>query len=317
MSSIFLFLFFAYTAVSSTWAPDYDLAISKLIEITIVFVVLLGISLYTSNPYSDILLHSFFVFILFLSCFLFFFSGVDSSTGRLSALGGGANMLGRNSALAATSSLFLASRNEKSSLYIILFTLFSILCLASGSRGSILALSVSLAYLFLVKQMSFGKKLSLLLAVTSLTTVFLYTPIGGYAAEIFHDRFVVLLLQQEYYSGRPLLYQLALDIGRSYPIFGIGLNGFASTGISSYPHNLFLESFSEGGLISLFLLVLSLGLWCYWYIRNRHVIMPELVACWIVVFIASQFSGDLYDSRAVFLILLLIYSSQPQITKCN
>jgi O-antigen ligase len=109
------------------------------------------------------------------------------------------------------------------------------------------------------------------------------------------------------------MYADAIDLGLEYPIAGRGLASYRALelGIGNYQHNSFLEAFSEGGGIGLFLLVLMF--WSFlggaWKRRNR--IEAATMGAFFLVLISSQVSGDLYDNRSVFLFMLLVYVNNP------
>jgi hypothetical protein len=75
-----------------------------------------------------------------------------------------------------------------------------------------------------------------------------------------------------------------------------------------YPHNLMLESFAEGGAVGAGLLLLGLTIACGRFMRRRHVYDEFSVAGFALSLVTSQFSGDLFDSRGVFLFLVLALS---------
>jgi O-antigen ligase len=140
--------------------------------------------------------------------------------------------------------------------------------------------------------------------------------IGAYAARkqlepIIHTRNDSLTLQQHYDAGRTPLYHEAWRLFQQHPIVGTGLHGFeANYGYLvgfTYPHNLVLQVAAESGLLGSCALALVL-------LRTARTIRPRpsqgrleaaCAACGLLVFAASQFSGDYYDSRFCWIYLTL------------
>jgi O-antigen ligase len=90
-------------------------------------------------------------------------------------------------------------------------------------------------------------------------------------------------------------------MGLRHPVAGGGLNAFQALGHGVYPHNVFLEAFAEGGILGVTVLVLFLArpLWLLGA-RRDDVLVP--LACFAVVLLSSQFSGNFFDTRGVFLL---------------
>jgi O-antigen ligase len=120
-----------------------------------------------------------------------------------------------------------------------------------------------------------------------------------------------LTFEDRYDSGRTTIYKSAIEMGRRYPVFGGGLDGFqASSPQGLYQHNVFLEAFSEGGLIGLGLLSWLVLTATKRSIRPSSVHGAAYAAAFFLILVSSQFSGDLYDSRALFLLPVLIGAAQ-------
>ena len=73
------------------------------------------------------------------------------------------------------------------------------------------------------------------------------TQFGQFAVRMFQDRFIVLLLVEQYFTHRDILLMEGLRSGIQNPLGGLGLAGFAQVGSrGSHPHNIFVEAFAEG-----------------------------------------------------------------------
>jgi O-antigen ligase len=122
---------------------------------------------------------------------------------------------------------------------------------------------------------------------------------------MFEDRVQRLTLEKGDSAGRDEIVQEAYDRGMESPLTGTGLGGSAGVGGSEYPHNLPLELFCEGGIAPVLLLaaaLLAFGGACWAY---RGTCKAADIATFAAIFVASQFTGDLYDSRAVFAFMIL------------
>ncbi len=110
-------------------------------------------------------------------------------------------------------------------------------------------------------------------------------------------------------------------------LFGVGCGGYSQTvfrqDIRWYPHNIFLEVFSELGLLGLFLLtwhfasVFSTGINTYRSTlpeRTKAIIIAFLL-CALFNFIGAQFSGDLNDNRRLWFFLGLVVACANFIRK--
>ena len=199
LTVILIFLFFVYMGFSSLWAPNPQLALVKLSEIMVVFIVLIGLSFFLFNSNRHALLDSFWPTILVVTSILLMLSDFSSYANRLTSLGGGPNVLGRNAGLAAISCLILASRYYRPMLFISLCPLFGILCLATGSRGAMIALATAIAYLLIVKKISIFAKIAIISSSISISLLILHTSVGTYVSEVFYHRFLDMLFLQKYY----------------------------------------------------------------------------------------------------------------------
>jgi hypothetical protein len=193
----------------------------------------------------------------------------------------------------------------------ILFFIFTVAVIWTASKGPILALLIScLVYVLLM--MNFRKK------IASLLTVVVIALVAVNNLDMLTNVGLVRLVDafNYYYGGigdvsptsvsvRQSAISESIEMFLQYPLFGVGVGGWAisiqSNGLM-YPHNFFIEVFSEGGLI-------LGGLFCIPYLiffKN-----PRSLLFYTVLFllISQQFSGDILDSRywLVFSILSFYY----------
>ena len=117
-------------------------------------------------------------------------------------------------------------------------------------------------------------------------------------------------------AGRLDFFASAWEVWSKSPIVGAGIGAFpimiGRPDATAYPHNLFLETLAELGVVGLILLiaVLALGLGSAWA-RRRWAGPATLVATMLFVntFLNAQISGDLTDNRLVFMSLGLLAGS--------
>ncbi len=116
---------------------------------------------------------------------------------------------------------------------------------------------------------------------------------------------IVWLTIEGYASCRDILYEKAIELAHRSPAWGVGLGGFAAITGWAYPHNIFLEFLCEGGVIALLLFAAAMVAFAAASWRNRGMLDVTSLAAFVVMFVASQFSGNLYDSRSVFVLPVL------------
>jgi O-antigen ligase len=93
----------------------------------------------------------------------------------------------------------------------------------------------------------------------------------------------------------------------SSPVVGDGLAAFPARGLGVYPHNIFLETFCEAGVIGMWLLGLVFVAGMVSLARRKHALDTATLSALVFILAASQFSGDFYDNgRSVFLFLLAV-----------
>jgi O-antigen ligase len=129
------------------------------------------------------------------------------------------------------------------------------------------------------------------------------------ASSLVRTRFVVETFQQGYDSSRSEIAIRALQLFGQHIWFGTGLDGFYPLQFpwptAEYPHNLVLASAAEGGVVGLVLLLGALAAGAFAVYRRRPV-GPDAIGfslATLLLFVASQFSGDYYDSRFLWFFL--------------
>lgn len=305
-----IYIFFIYMLSTIMWSVDYQLALQKAYEIALVFIVTLTIYVTTLFIKNEFLKDYFWLSIFLFSVFfgIVAIRGADDAS-RTNVLGGGANVFGRNMGLFVFSSLYFIQKGFNKYIGFIFVFLGIVLTIASGSRGAMSSLLIGgLAY-FLIKR----KKLIQLCKIISVlifAVIFCYftlstTAIGKKVINVIEERVIYLTIEEQYDSGRTILFSRAMELGYEAPILGSGLSAFKATGQGVYPHNIFLEIFTEGGAIGLTLLSLSLLLFFIYVKKYLDSLDAVTISSTIMILIATQVSGDLYDSRGLFILLVL------------
>ena len=236
------------------------------------------------------------------------------ANGRWAALGGGPNVFVRVMILGVITSIYLYLRSGERLIWLVPIPAFMFGAVASGSRGGIVALGVTIAVALLairprIDVERIGKPLLMVAAVGTVVVLTAGPSIAGYVQQ----RFVEATIGQGYASSRDVLFQMALRIFLQRPLFGTGLNGFHTVtdlGFGErYVHNLPLSIAAEGGFVGLVLLLLAwLGLWHAYAavpLRDRSLEARTAAYCGIFIGATSLFSGDYYDARLMWVLLLL------------
>jgi len=293
-------LFYGYMALTATWAPD-GADRMKLVELGLVLVCV-GATLRMTRVMDPSrvseLVWRWLVPILVV--FAMIGAGMGSGGGRLAVLGGGPNVFGRNMALLCVAMVSLVLRRGGSG-FAMGAAVAGALVLLSGSRGALLACAAGVAVVLYHNAGRLGRVVHVGLAVAAVAVVIVQlTELGTRAIEMFHHRVLQLAIEDGYDSGRSDVYLSAWELGCQSPWFGIGLAGFEVLGNHVYPHNLFLEVFCEGGLVGIVLLMLVLAPPLVAVVRRRGGAASHDYGALVVVLFSAQFSGDLYDSRTVF-----------------
>ena len=309
-------LFITYMMATSLWAPELTLAVEKSYDLLFVAwsCVLTVAALHLGGVRATI--EGFWGVLFGLGIVLAgfglvaLFSGMQGA--RLAALGGGPNVYGRNMGLLTLAALRFVFDNRRWVRIpaMVVAPLATLLVLLSGSRGAMLALFAGvIVYVGLRRADRRVFRSILLVGIVGL--VALATQVGQFAVLVFQERFILLLLAERYFTNRDILLLDGITAGIQNPVGGLGLAGFASLGSKGfYPHNMFVEAFAEGG-------ILGLGLLCVPFLRYVRRWRSGMglgdsitVAGLSLLLVSSSISGDLFDARGVFLLLMMAVASQ-------
>jgi len=256
----------------------------------------------------------------------------NNDSGRLSVLGGGPIIFSRWMGLGILIlSLMPQFRNYKIRYFFIV--LFFILSLASGSRGPVLAL-VLVCCLFLV--INFKRYFLRFFVIVSLLVGFV--TLTGVSKEVEKLGRVERILMNFSSGGivkkstgtRTQLMHGAVTVFKKYP-FGVGAGNWQGKANEiephnlmplEYSHNIFLEVLNEYGVFVFIVLILlfiyvfhfSYKLMCKYY-DNESSLYTLLFYMLVYLFLNSQISGDINDTRMLFVIVSFILIKTPLIDK--
>jgi O-antigen ligase len=220
--------------------------------------------------------------------------------------------------LVIIAALFLWKRSGRSLVFIPIIAFSAVMIVLSGSRGGLLSVLVAALVFAVCERLPLRRFIIGMLAIGGvLFVVILNTSIGRMAIELAQERIVGEVLSGNggdgvYWSGRDELYAAAIDLGAERPLVGTGLGGFEAltafvetdtATANTYPHNLILELFCETGIVGVLLFVALVVMFCRDIWSHRRTVDGAAVAGWMLVFVSSQFSGDIYDNRLLFLLM--------------
>jgi len=316
---ISLTIFFSYTILTIMWSYDYSVAMPKAMELTVLLIFLIMLHIILSRWNTEKFLFSFwtllmFALVVFAVMVIFSLSVLDTYKVSLLILGGGANSLGRYMGLLCLGSIYFWEKKGKAPVWIVFSALAVLLVLASGSRGALIAFMGSILIYLVVERNP--RTIILAAFVCIIFLIFWnYSIIGEQAEKSFERRVVTSVFENRDDSHRLELFDSAIGIWERHPVFGAGLNSFSSITTDAYPHNMFLEALSEGGIVGVFLLITVFAIFFVKLMRLSHFDKVTL-ASMVLLLIGAQISGDLYYHRGVFIFLMIvIYNAEYRVGK--
>ncbi|HWG98677.1 MAG TPA: O-antigen ligase family protein [Pilimelia sp.] len=242
-----------------------------------------------------------------------------SVQGRYAAFGGGPNVFVRVQCLGVIAAVTVALARRRYAL-LLPIPLFLLAAVLSGSRGGLVALIgavVAFAVCFFHRLRLW--KLVTMVAAGGAAAATVWVLIPGNDIDTVQSRYSWSALQANDYSIRPRLLAEALEIFGQHPVLGGGLDSFyaeagryISLGVG-YAHNLVVSYAAEGGAVALALFAAALlAFWRDGRPWGTH--PPEALGCLVgAVYIgmASMFSGDYYDTRFMWIFLIVAATHPP------
>jgi O-antigen ligase len=310
----------AWMALTADWSPNGARVKDSLVGLcAMVLLVTMAAQVVKRLESEDL---NFIWSALLFIAMLYFVAAIRAGPGvqgRYSAFGGGPNVFVRVLVIGALSALLLYLRDGH------IFALVTLPFLAigavlSGSRGGLVASGA----VVLVGTVPIVRRLGLRRSVSAVTFTSmglgLFLLFGGSSTIGFlQQRFIEQTLVQGYSSDRVSISEQVIGLFESHIWFGTGVDGyFAVVGQyigAEYPHNLFLASAAEGGLIGVGLVTFAIVALNRAVLKSRPISLNTLFAwlCAILLLVASQFSGDYYDSRMMwfFFVVAAVDAARP------
>ena len=196
-------------------------------------------------------------------------------------------------------------------------TLPALLCLLlAASRGPIVALELSLLWLFLRSDVDITKRCFIVLLMTAIFfMIFFNNDVGigsgsgsGSGSVPRRNLYTVFISPStdESMFERSLLLKNSSEAIMQSPIKGTSYNDY-----KMYPHNIFIETAMSLGFLG-FLMLISIILSIYKYYDPRSEQSKSILSVlFIEYFISSQFSGSLWGMSELWMLLVLI-TAQPR-----
>jgi len=275
------------------------------------------------------LINIFFLLALFLAL-LGVFGLFSNFSGRLSVLGGGPIVYSRWMCLAILILIFYPKYKFKL-LNLILIISFLLLAFATGSRGPLLSLFITLFVFFILNYIKLLYKVIILFV--AFIGVLAFTPIGEKVLKSDAIDRVTMNIKHggslKSTGARMDFTKRSISLISDYP-FGVGCGNWQTAAndkkfnyviAHAYPHNLFFELTNEYGVLAgLLFLFLILHIFYLSFIKmkknrsNITSLYPLLFYALIFLFLNTMLSGDLMDGRILFVFISLILINKPLVT---
>lgn len=306
------FVFLAYMLIGALWSPPGSDVQTKVIDL--ITLGMIAVAFWILGRWDRRKTIKTLAWCSFLAGIVYGVAGLTSigttvGTSRVSAFEGGPNVFARITALGFIALLWLVSTRSLPRAALVVGPVLLAATLASGSRGGMLGGLAGTAILVpsLIRMSRATRFSGALLMVGAGMAV--QSRFGDYLEAVINGRIIELTFRQRYSSGREELLQIAWEMFQERPVFGYGLGSFASFagGNFTYPHNLFLQVLAESGVVGMVLLgLLVLVSVRAAMLRRSHADSAFAAAGCTLVLVASMFSGDYYDSRAYWVLALLL-----------
>ena len=292
-------------AVSLAWTPAPEYGGEKVTKFLTVTMLAIGAPFFVFERLDD--LRRFFMWIVVVAvpvAVLAVTHPADES-GRLA----GDNTIGTSRLLCAAALILLLTavgRSQRRLPPAALAAVFIAIAAAVGSRGPVLALALTLTLTLAVWLLRVPRKIAPVLAVAAVSLavvpfVSLPAASGDRLSSAVRDPLGSFREDDRYYVVRD-----AFQIIETHPIRGGGAGAFSTVNEAKWPHNLFLELWSELGLVAVVavaaaVLIALVGLFRLAWRLPDSGREQELVYILLAVFffhlLAVQVSGSINDNR--------------------
>jgi O-antigen ligase len=303
--------FFLYVSSTALWSPIGAQTSLKVLDMGSLAVLTLCVASWTAGEARTSYQKAFWLTFCATVAALIGFTVAGygfTDEQRIAFLGGGPNVFGRNMAIGFLGSLFLI-RYRLGRYWIAITVLTPLMVLMSGSRGALAALICAASAYFVAERVVLRRRLAMVTAILCVGgAVLFYSDLGERSLSTYQERILRLTVQERYDSERTDLVQTAYAMVLTHPVFGAGLASFPLYSTGFYAHNIFLETVSETGGVGVCLLLLPLIAFVVFSVRHWSLVDRPTVCAFVAALVHAQFSGDLFDSRAVFVLLIMASS---------
>ena len=317
LSVFFYLLFIFYLFLSLFWTPTFDLALTKLLKLSLLSLSCLLVASinFTKKDYF----HGFILYIVFL-LFAMIFQGDFISLFNSMVSGvrfeiESASSVNLGYFYGLLSLILLISYINGANYLIYLSLIFALFCIFTGSRGPLISLIISsVYYLYLNSRTGFrtgnGTILAVLTGSIFIGTLFVF--VDGFSSLI-NSRIssvgAILSAQQRLIHINES-FQMISQFNIIELLFGTGLSsyGYNIVGyeVRAYPHNLILEVLIECGIIGLIFITSFLITSIHNLIRSKNEnFTSACIALFLYCFIRSFSSGSIDENFILFGVLFL------------
>ena len=211
----------------------------------------------------------------------------------------------------ATSFCWYFSKQSQKKYFILFGLLFLFMMVLVGKRGPLLSLFVTFAFMYLFRKENLFNKSSHFYIPIILAIVF----IGFYWNELIEFATSLTGVEKGRLSivYRVFMIQLFVKILSALSFTGLGAGSFAKLSVGQdirwYPHNIFIETILEAGILAGIILILIIIIQfreflmirkLYMHNMNIYELSLHITAIFLYGLINSQFSGDLFTNRYIW-----------------
>lgn len=326
-----MLLFASYVVISYLYITPATLyGYTKTIGCVVAF-ILITYPLVTTYTMDDIrkFLYVYFVLDILLLIFVIFYNGAYdiSQYSRLEIGEINPIWLARLVGEVAIMTYFILSKKWAVLKYV-LMTILLIILLASGSKGPLIALLISIIAIdvfYSNKSVTLKYLLKTyfksILVITSGIVFIRFVVLNFFDLEYIISRFSILDAESQYGElSRMNLISRAVDYFFENPLLGKGIGAFGvlthGYDYRRYPHNIFIEALTELGLVGFLLILFSISIVFISFIKrvrlkkyteDHNLTFRVLGALFIFYFINANVSGDLtYSNMKLFFFMGLL-----------
>jgi len=211
----------------------------------------------------------------------------------------------------ASSLCWYFSEQAQKKYYIFFGLLFFLIMVLVGKRGPLLSLFVVFAFMYLFRKENLFNKSSHFYVPIIIFILF----VGIFWNELIEFATSLTGVEKGRLSVvyRVFMIQLFVKILSSLSLTGLGAGSFAKLSVGQdlrwYPHNIFIETILEAGILAGLILILIIVIQfreflalrkLYFHNKNIYEIILHSTAIFIFGLINSQFSGDIFANRYIW-----------------